>query len=35
MKYLHFDVPDRVVIHGDLKSKNGTISFWDEAKNHI
>ena len=35
MKYLHFDVQDRVVIHGDLKSKNGTISFWDEAKNHI
>ena len=24
MKYLHFDVSDhRVVIHGDLKSKNG------------
>ena len=23
MKYLHFDVPNRVVIHGDLKSKNG------------
>jgi len=22
MKYLHFDVPNRVVIHGDLKSKN-------------
>lgn len=23
MKYLHFDVPGQVVIHGDLKSKNG------------
>ena len=24
MKYLHFDVPGQLVIHGDLKSKNGT-----------
>ena len=24
LKYLHFDIPDQVVIHGNLKSMNGT-----------
>ena len=32
MKYLHFDVPGQVVIHGDLKSKNGRAVFLFPAK---